>query len=172
LTRALTPDRRARQAGEDRHARRRRARSERHREAPEDALAGENVFRWIEHTAELELEVEAPSEPAVFVEALAAFAELVGDGSGPAVTYEIELEAEDHALLLVDWLGELIYLSEVEWFVPERLASLELGERTLRAAVEGHRGEPRPLVKGVTLHRLELRGDDKVGWHARVVLDV
>jgi SHS2 domain-containing protein len=130
------------------------------------------VFRWVEHTAELELEIEAPSEAAVFAEALAAFADLVGDGSGRPLTREIETAAEDPALLLVEWLSELVYLSEVEQFVPERIASLELGEGKLHATVAGHSGKPRHLVKAVTLHQLELAGDDKVGWRARVVLDV
>jgi SHS2 domain-containing protein len=130
------------------------------------------VFRWVDHTAELELEIEAPTEADVFAEALAAFAELLGDASDRSVTREVELEAEDRALLLVEWLSELIYLTEVEEFVPKRATSLQLSEGRLRATVEGHRGTPRHLVKGVTLHRLELGRDDKLGWRARVVLDV
>ena len=130
------------------------------------------MFRWVEHTAELELEIEAPSREAVFSEALAAFAELVGNGSGPRTTRELEVEADEPALLLAEWLSELVYLADAEQFVPERIAALELGEDRLRATIEGHLGEPRPLVKAVTLHRLELRPDDTVGWHARVVLDV
>jgi SHS2 domain-containing protein len=130
------------------------------------------VFRWVEHMAELELEIEAPSQEAVFGAALAAFAELVGNGSGPRITRELEVEAEEPALLLAEWLSELIYLADAEQFVPERILALELGDDRLRASVEGHRGEPRPLVKAVTLHRLEFRRDDTVGWRARVVLDV
>jgi SHS2 domain-containing protein len=130
------------------------------------------VFRWVDHTAELELEIEAPSEAAVFAEALAALAELVGDGGGPPMSREIEVAADDRALLLVEWLSELVYLSELEELVPERIAALELSERRLRATVEGYRGRPRHLVKAVTLHRLELSGDDDAGWRARVVLDV
>jgi SHS2 domain-containing protein len=130
------------------------------------------VFRWVDHTSELELEIEAPSEAAVFAEALTAFAELAGDGSGPVVLREIEADASDRALLLVDWLNELVYLAETEQFVPERLVSLEVADGKLRAEVEGRRGEPRHLVKAVTLYRLELRRDAKVGWRARVVLDV
>jgi SHS2 domain-containing protein len=130
------------------------------------------VFRWVEHTAELELEIEAPSQEAVFGEALAAFAELVGHGSGPRTTRELEVEADEPALLLAEWLSELVYLADAEQFVPERIAALELGEDSLRATIEGHVGEPRPLVKAVTLHRLEFQPDDTVGWRARVVLDV
>jgi SHS2 domain-containing protein len=130
------------------------------------------VFRWVDHTSELELEIEAPSEEAVFSEALAALAELVSDAAGPPVTREVQVAADDRALLLVEWLSELVYLSELEELVPERIAALELTEGRLRATVQGHRGRPRHLVKAVTLHRLELSGDDDAGWRARVVLDV
>lgn len=130
------------------------------------------MFRWVEHTAELELEIGAPSEAAVFEEALIAFAELAGDGGDHAVTHELEVEAEESSMLLVEWLSELVYLSEAEQFVPARIASLELADGRLRATVEGHRGEPKHLVKAVTLHRLALWQDDTAGWHARVVLDV
>lgn len=130
------------------------------------------MFRWLEHTAELELEIEASSQEAVFGEALAAFAELVGNGSGSSTTRELEVEADEPALLLAEWLSELVYLADAEQFVPERIAALELGEDRLRATIEGHLGEPRPLVKAVTLHRLEFQPDDTVGWRARVVLDV
>jgi SHS2 domain-containing protein len=130
------------------------------------------MYRWVGHTAELELEIEAQSEAEVFAEALAAFAELVGGRRGRTATRQVDVQADDHALLLVEWLSELIYLSEVEDFVPGRITSLELGDGRLRATVAGHLGNPRHVVKAVTLHRLELRGDDRVGWRARVVLDV
>lgn len=126
----------------------------------------------MEHTVELELEIEAPSERAVFEDALTAVAELVGNGDGPPVTQELAITADEPGLLLVEWLNELVYLGEAQQFVPERVASLELGDGRLRATVEGHRGEPRQLVKAVTLHRLEFRRDDTVGWRARVVFDV
>lgn len=130
------------------------------------------MYRWVEHTAELELEIEAPSERAVFEDALTAVAELIGDGEGPQVTQELAVSADEPGLLLVEWLGELVYLADVDQFVPERVVSLELGDGRIRATVEGHRGEPRQLVKAVTMHRLEFRRDDTVGWRARVVFDV
>jgi SHS2 domain-containing protein len=130
------------------------------------------VFHWVEHTAELELEIQAPTQEAVFGEALSAFAELLGNESGPRMARELAVEAHEPALLLAEWLSELIYLADAEQFVPERIAALELAADRLRATVEGHRGEPRPLVKAVTLHRLEFARDDTVGWRARVVLDV
>jgi SHS2 domain-containing protein len=130
------------------------------------------VYRWLEHTAELGLEIEAPSREAVFEEALTAFAELVGAGTGPPLTREVELEADEPALLLVEWLNELLYLADAEQFVPERITSFELVSTRLRARVEGRLGERGQLLKAVTLHRLEFREDATVGWRAHVVLDV
>ena len=130
------------------------------------------MFRWLEHTAELGLEIEAPSREAVFGEALAAFAELAGGGDGPLTTREVDVEADEPALLLVEWLSELLYLADAQQFVPERVASLELDGNRLRATVEGRLGEPGQLLKAVTLHRLEFREDATVGWRAHVVLDV
>jgi SHS2 domain-containing protein len=131
------------------------------------------VYRWIEHTGELELLIEAPTEEAVFADALAAFAELVGDDSGPdSERREITLEGDDRDLLLADWLNELGYLADAEQFVPTHLSELELERGSLRATVNGHSGEPRPLVKAVSLHGLEYGYGLDTGWRARLVLDV
>jgi SHS2 domain-containing protein len=85
--------------------------------------------------AELELEIGAPSEEGVFAEALAAFAELAGKGSGAWVSQAVEVEADDGAMLLVEWLSELVYLCEVEQFVPRRisLAGARRGAREPRS---------------------------------------
>ena len=130
------------------------------------------TYRWVEHTAELELEVEAAGEAEVFADAAAALGELLDDGSGgPAERREIVLRSAERATLLADWLEELVFLAETEDFVPERLASLELEETRLQAEVEGRSGAPPHLVKAVTYHGLELVHDGK-NWRARTILDV
>jgi SHS2 domain-containing protein len=130
------------------------------------------TYRWVEHTSELELEIEAATEPAVFLEALGAFAELVADEpSLDSERREVEVRGEDRESLLVAWLEELVFLAETEGFVPERVTELDVGEGVVRATLRGHSGEPRQLVKAVTLHRLLFTADGE-GWRARVVLDV
>ena len=59
----------------------------------------------------------------------------------------------------------------LEGFVATRVIDVSLGERSISATVGGVLGEPPPLVKAVTYHRLsfERHGERYV---ARVVLDV
>jgi SHS2 domain-containing protein len=128
------------------------------------------VFRFVEHTAELEIELEASSPEGVLEEARRAFEELVGIGDGDAVEVPVALEAPDLPALLAAWLDELVFLADTEGVVAES-AELTLDGPRLSGTVRGRRGEPRPLVKAVTLHRLRFRLEDGV-WQGRVVLDV
>lgn len=130
------------------------------------------MYRWIEHTGELELELEAASDVDIFSESLVAIGELVGNGElGEAIDFHIELAAADRGPLLVDWLNELVYLIETEAFEPSSVGELSIQDGNLKARVEGHRGNPSHLVKAVTLNRLEF-GEHAGVWRARVVLDV
>ncbi len=132
------------------------------------------MYRWVEHTAELELAIEARTREAVFEDALLALAELVGgtgDRGGHPEKQIVVAEAADAAALLAEWLSELVYLADTADFVPEGVEELALRDTSLRAVVRGRRGRPVPIVKAVTYHGLELRKEDDA-WRARVVLDV
>jgi SHS2 domain-containing protein len=83
----------------------------------------------------------------------------------------VRANGEDRATLLANWLEELIFLAETAGFSPGRLLSIELGLAEVSASVAGFRGDPPPLVKAITYHRLEFRREDGK-WRARVVLDV
>ena len=135
------------------------------------------MYRWVEHTGELELEIEAAREAGVFEEAFAAIREVLAAEPheeaehGDQASRAVEVSAADRATLLAEWISELAFLAETEGLVPVRLARLELADRRLWATVEGYVGSPPHLVKAVTYHRLEFeRAGD--GWRATVVLDV
>jgi SHS2 domain-containing protein len=136
-----------------------------------------SMYRWIDHTAELELEVRAESEADVLGEAFTAMGELLaegereGEGYGPTISRRVVIEAVTRPVLLAEWLSELAFFAETEGLVPERIAELTLEAERLEAMVEGRRGQPRHFVKAVTYHRLafEANGD---GWRATAVLDV
>jgi SHS2 domain-containing protein len=146
-------------------------------------------YRWLEHTSELELQIDAPSELAAFELALVALGELVGDrcdgerdGGGASgadseadgqreLVREVTVVASDRAALFATFLEELVYLVETDDLVPEHVEHLVLDGERLTATVRGHRGRPRHLVKGVTYHELTF-GPVGDGFAATVVLDV
>jgi SHS2 domain-containing protein len=129
------------------------------------------TYEWVDHTAELELRIEAPSEELVLHDAMQALAELLGPAVGPAQTHDLKVNAADRAALLAEWLEELLFLAETKGFVPLS-ADIVLCNTSLRAVVSGETGEPRPLVKAVTYHGLAFDQRADGVWQARVVLDV
>lgn len=128
------------------------------------------MHRFVDHTSELELELEAGSAEGVLEEALLALRELLGSGSGEDVERAVALEARDAPALLAAWLDELLYLADSEGLLPEA-AELDVSGSRLSGSVRLRRGDARPLVKAVTLHRLRFGPEDGV-WRGRVVLDV
>jgi SHS2 domain-containing protein len=134
------------------------------------------LYRWVDHTAEVEIEIEAGSEQEVFADALRALAELLGarnDGDSPAQHEQrtVEVSAADRPAMLAGWLEELLFLAESEGFVATRVETLVLRDRELAATVAGRLDDPPPLVKAVTYHRLEFERGGR-GYVARLVLDV
>jgi SHS2 domain-containing protein len=124
-------------------------------------------YEWREHTAEVELAIEAETPAGVFVDAVEAFGRLIElEADGEPARFDVRLEGTDHAARLVALLEELIYLADTESFVPDR-AEVAGG----RVIVEGRRAAFHPIAKAATYHGLtfEQRGDR---WFATVVLDV
>ena len=129
------------------------------------------MYRWVDHTAEVELEITAPTEAGVFADALAALAELLAVEGEGTEERRIEVSAPDRPALLVAWLEELLFLAESEGFEPTGVESIALEDDQLEAVVRGRLGDPPPLVKAATYHGLAFEAGGS-GYLARVVLDV
>jgi SHS2 domain-containing protein len=131
-------------------------------------------YRFVDHTAELQLELESPTRAAVFEEAVLALAEVLGRGAAPKGALrlrELVVAAKDDPALLAAWLDELVFVAETEGLVPRRVESIDVDRDRVRSLVSFVVAEPIHVVKGVTYHDLRLWRDD-VTWRGRVVLDV
>jgi SHS2 domain-containing protein len=138
--------------------------------------------RFFDHTADLLMEVYAPTRDELFAEVATAFTDCLTERErvGERISRAIILAADDLGALMVDWLTELVVAFEVEGLLVAR-ARVEVAERgaglSLTAEVWG---EPRDaarhplktLVKGVTYHELEVGPvpDPASGWRARITL--
>lgn len=143
----------------------------------------ESSARWetIEHTADLAIEVRAPSLESLFLTAADGLTGLLqGRESGPADAgaaerwRELELEAADTATLLVEWLRELLYIHASDELVFAAGGISELDDGRLVARVGLRRPAPETIereLKGVTYHDLEVCREND-GWFGRIVFDV
>lgn len=135
--------------------------------------------RYVDHTADIGIEVEGRSFDECLVRAAAGLFALMfvppEHHSGRDHVVEVKVKAESPEDLLIGWLQELLYLSETGnvlflWFESE----------TNRYQLKGRAGgvpitpeiEPGgPAVKAVTRHDLRVTHDGE-RWKARFIVDV
>lgn len=138
--------------------------------------------RFLDHTADVGAEITAASLDELFAEAATALLETIVDPATVRASLErgFELAAPDLETLLVDWLGELVYVFEVDrqLFAAAEVSIAEGGAAPRLTAVA--RGEPydpdrhpvRVLVKAVTHHALEVACRADGTWFVRVIFDI
>lgn len=135
-------------------------------------------FRLLAHTADIGLEVTAPTVGELFLVAARGFRAMLF-GAAPAaetLRLEVHLEADNRADLLVAWLNEILCLCEMTRLVPATFEIAELTERRLQATVSGEPFDPyrhtiERSAKAVTYHQL-LVEERRGGWYARVYIDL
>jgi SHS2 domain-containing protein len=150
------------------------------------------THRPLEHTADVGIEVDAPSRESLFAEAAVALCDTLTrrDRVRVSLEREVALEATDGELLLVDFLNEILFLFDVEGLLfgeAEVRIDDQGGSRVaLCAVLRGERYDTerhplRSLVKAVTYHGLEIRREaaddrgrpgDGARWRARVLFDL
>jgi SHS2 domain-containing protein len=129
----------------------------------------------VDHTSEITLRLSAPTFPELLAEATRGFCELVPESLrswGSETTREVRITGSDRVALLVAWLNEIVYLCDVEGWLPLDVESARQdgGQMAVRA-----RGvtlqAPFVLVKAATLHLASVR-EGEAGLEGEVTLDV
>ncbi len=135
------------------------------------------MIRWLDHTADVQMEITCGTYEAVFVELVKGLRELLVQGDIRELgRREVHVEEPAPEDLIVS-LGRttLRYFYGEEW-VPARLEVQEASQTRLKGALWGEPFNParhtcQLEVKGVTYHALlvEQKGKD---WRAVVTFDV
>jgi SHS2 domain-containing protein len=133
------------------------------------------AYRWMDHTSEVQLEVEAESPAGLATEAGRALGLLMLRGEPAAVSgpvRRLEVSAVDRDALLVNWLNEILFVAETEQWVPVEFEVEESSPTHLRIAARGVQvKEPPSSVKAATFHGL--RAEEHDGrFRAEVIFDV
>ena len=135
-------------------------------------------FETFDHTADVGIIARgADLGEALANAARAMFSLMVDlDRVEPREERQIEVEAEDVEGLLVNWLADLLYVSEVGNLVFSRFDMLEVSDTRVVARAAGERldldrHDPKLMIKAVTRHMLEVAREDG-GYRVRVILDI
>ena len=136
-------------------------------------------YEPLEHTAEAGIIARGTTLAEAFANAAEGMYALMLELDGVEEREQRELALEDENLeaLLVDWLLELLFLTETEGLVFRRFAVDELSERRLRGRAWGERFDPERhrshnvMVKAVTHYLLEIGREDG-GYRVQVLFDI
>lgn len=141
-------------------------------------MASEPLYRTIDHTDDIGIEVEAPSIEGIFTRSgLAVFDLMFGlDSIGKMLTRPIRVTAESTEELLVAWLNELLYVCAVERTVFSDFTDVSLDENMLSAVGVGEAFDPdrhrvSMEIKAATYHGMSI-DEEEGGWKARMIFDV
>ena len=133
-------------------------------------------YEELDHTADIRLRVRSPSTDSLFAETALAMMKIVYGESRPGeVRRTIELSAGSTENLLLDFLSEVLFLSEVEYIVFSS-ATVHITGNSLKALVTGepfdperHRGGTE--IKGISYSGLRIVKEDE-GYVLDILFDV
>jgi SHS2 domain-containing protein len=138
-------------------------------------------FEIIDHTADIGIVAYGKTKKEVFINAAKGMFEIIaGENREHKENFyaKIKLEAKSLEDLLIAWLNELLYLSEVKLVILNKFIIKELSGGQITAEVGGTKINHLSVrikreVKAVTYHGLEIKKDGESGlWRAQVIFDI
>jgi SHS2 domain-containing protein len=138
-------------------------------------------YHFLDHTGDIAVAVSGGTLGELFGDAAAAFTDSITalERVEPKRPEEVDVDAPDLDLLLVDFLSELLYRFDTRGWLT-RDAEVDVHEKdggwSLQGTLRGERLEPtrhdvKILIKAVTYHGLHVRQADGL-WTANVVFDI
>lgn len=136
------------------------------------------THRFLPHTADICVELEAGSLEGLFHEATTVVRGLLAGATdvGCAVERDVSVASSGADELLHHYVRELLTIFQVDTFVPAQLEVHHLTPTELKGTVAGEafderRHEPQPEVKAVTRHELRVEPVES-GWRGMLVFDM
>jgi len=133
-------------------------------------------FEEIPHTADVKIRARAPTFPALFSDLCAALMQVMyGVKRDRKTTREITIAGQDPESLVLDFLSEVLFISEVEGIVFSE-AEIDLADHHLHAILYGEPFDPGKHAGGTEVKGISFSGlsvcHDANGYMAEIVFDV
>ena len=131
-------------------------------------------YEILEHKADLKIRAFGKTKEELFENAMIGMFEGARyEDEGKKIKKEIKVSSQDLLSLLVDFLSEILYLSEVNHqvyyqiqfkkFTDKNIEGILLGKKLKRIGV---------VIKGVTYHDLDIHQKKDKTWEATILFDI
>lgn len=132
-------------------------------------------FKFLDHPADLKIQVFGQNLQELFINAALGMMTFLYPKQVEIQSHEakenIRLKSGDLKALLVDWLSELLYLSDSRDICYNDFHFDKLTENELIVTAYGRRVRAKEDIKAVTYHGLEIKETDE-GWEAIILFDI
>ena len=132
-------------------------------------------WKYLEHPADIKVEVKADSLRDLFKGALKTLAEILHPENlqtEESITQELNISSLNQEVLLVDFLNEVLTFSDIYNAIFDGVEFKVFRPQRLRAIIKGKRVKSfREEIKGVTYHGISIKKEDN-HWRAILLLDV
>jgi SHS2 domain-containing protein len=129
------------------------------------------------HTADVRLLVEGSSMKEIFTAALEGMAEIaagkgLADAGGKTIR-KIEVSSANETLLLIDFLSEILTLSQIGKVIFTAVQFRELTAKTVKADLTGAKVKNfKEDIKAVTYHEAKIKKNARGNYETIIVFDI
>ena len=131
-------------------------------------------FEILEHKADLKIRVFGKDLKELFENAMIGMFESAKyESQGKEIKREIKISSLDLPSLLVDFLSEVLYLSEINREVYRNIQFKKITEKNIEGILFGKKLKRIGVViKGVTYHDLDINQKKDKTWEATILFDI
>lgn len=133
-------------------------------------------YNILEHPADIKLKITADSLEELFEGALKGMADILAfkeDLTKERITKKIQVSSVDTSSLLVDFLSEVLALTDIEDSVFNDLKIIHLKEREIEAEISGSKVKKfKEEIKAVTYHKAEVKKNNQNQFEAEILFDI
>lgn len=131
-------------------------------------------FEILEHISDLKIRASGSDKKELFLNAMIGMFEGAGYEEGEEeIKREIKISSQDLPSLLVDFLSEVLYLSEVNQEVYFKSQFKKFTDKNIKGILLGKKLKRKQLaIKGATYHQLDIHQKKDGSWEVTVLFDI
>jgi len=131
-------------------------------------------YEILEHKADLKIRAFGKSKEELFENAMVGMFESAKyEGEGRKIKKEIKVSSLDLPSLLVDFLSEVLYLSEINHEIYHQIQFRKLTNKNIEGNLFGEKLKTiGVIIKGVTYHSLDIHQKKDKNWEATILFDI